>query len=175
LSINDDDPDAVAVAAVTSAYMVGDREREIEMADRAVSLNPNSFVAWSCRGQVYRIAGLPAEAIPSFEQAIRMSPVDPRLHLMLAGMGQALIELRRFDEAIAAAKKALRQNSFFAGAYCCLASALAHLGRVAEAREAAAHSLEIDPDFTISAWIARGGQTNSTLMLEGLQKAELPA
>ena len=62
LSINDDDPDAVAVAAVTSAYMVGDPESEIEMADRAIALNPNSFVAWSCRGQVYRIAGRPEVA-----------------------------------------------------------------------------------------------------------------
>jgi predicted Zn-dependent protease len=52
-------------------------------------------VAWSCRGQVYRIAGLHKEAIGSFERAIRMSPVDRRLHLMLASMGQALIELGR--------------------------------------------------------------------------------
>ena len=103
-----------------------------------------------------------------------MSPVDPRLHLMLAGMGQALIELRRFDEAIVAGKKARRQNSSFSPAYRCLASAFAHLGRDVEAREAAAHLLELDPDFTISAWIARGGQTNSTLMLEGLRKAGLP-
>jgi len=145
------------------------------MADRAVALNPNSFVAWSCRGQVYRTTGLPEEAIPSFERAIRMSPVDPRLHLMLAGMGQALIELRRFDEAIAAGKQALRQSPSFSGAYCCLASALAHLGRDAEAREAAAHLLEVDLEFTISAWIARGGQTNSTPMLEGLRNAGLPA
>src|SRR5215471_15798844 len=87
LSINDDDPDVVAVAAVTSAYMVGDTESEIEMADRAVALNPNSFVAWSCRGQVYRIAGLPEEAVQSFERAIRTSPIDPRIHVTLAGMG----------------------------------------------------------------------------------------
>src|SRR5499427_2813939 len=174
LSINDDDPDALAVAAVTSAYMVGDRESEIEMADRAVALNPNSFVAWSCRGQVYRIAGLPEEAIPSFERAIRMSPVDPRLHLMLAGMGQALIELRRFEEAITAGKKALRQIPSFSGAYRCLASAFAHLGRDADAREAAARLLEVDPEFTISGWIARGGQKNSKLTIEGLRKAGLP-
>jgi len=93
---------------------------------------------------------------------------------MLAGMGQALIELGRLDEAIAAGKKALRQPPSFSGAYSCLASALAHLGRDAEAREAAARLLEVDPDFTMSAWIARGGQANSKLMLEGLRKAGLP-
>ena len=174
LSIDDDDPDAVALAAMTSAYMVGDCESEIELADRAVALNPNSFVAWSCRGQVYRIAGRPEEAIRSFERAIRMSPVDPRLHLMFVGMGQALIELRRFDEAITAGKKALRQIPSFSGAYRCLASAFAHLGRDAEAHEAAAHLLEVDPGCTISAWIARGGQSNGRLMIEGLRKAGLP-
>ena len=70
--------------------MVGDSESAIEMADRAVALNPNSYWAWGCRGYVYRIAGLPEEAVRSFERAIRMSPVDPRLHRALIGMGYGL-------------------------------------------------------------------------------------
>jgi adenylate cyclase len=144
------------------------------MADRAVALNPNSFRAWSCRGQVYRTAGLPEEAVQSFERAMRMSPTDPLLHRALVGMGQAFIELRRFDEAIVAGKKALRQRPFYSPAYRCLASAFALLGRDAEAREAAAGVLELDPAFTISAWIARGGQSNSKLQLEGFRKAGMP-
>ena len=154
--------------------MVGDSEAEIEMADRAVALNPNSYAAWYGRGLVYRTAGLPEEAIRSFERAIRMSPVDPRLHTNAYGMGMAFIELRRFDEAIVAGKKALRQNPSFAATYRCLASAFAHLGRDAEAHEAAARVLEIDPAFTISAFIARGGRSNAKLFIEGLRKAGLP-
>ena len=74
----------------------------------------------------------------------------------------AFIELRRFDEAIVAGKKALRQNPSFSGAYRCLASAFAHLGRDAEAREAAARLLEFDPAFTISAIsLGAGNQTRS--------------
>jgi adenylate cyclase len=57
LSIDDGDPDTIAMAAMTSAFMVGDSESEIEMADRAVALNPNSFRAWSSRGHVYGTAG----------------------------------------------------------------------------------------------------------------------
>jgi adenylate cyclase len=154
--------------------MIGDYESETEMADRAVALNPNLFAAWFCRGWVYRVAGLPEEAIQSFERAIRMSPVDPLLHRSFTGMGYALIELGRFDEAIAAGKKALRQNPSFSTAYRCLASAFAHLGRDAEAREAAARVLETDPAFTISTYIARGGQSNAKLLFEGLRKAGLP-
>ena len=174
LSVDDSDPETLAFAALVSAFMVGDSESEIEMADRAVALNANSYWAWHYRGWVYETAGLPEEAIQSFERAIRMSPVDPLLHRSFTGMGMALIELRRFDEAIVAGKKALRQNPFYSASYRCLASAFAHLGRDAEAREAAARLIEVDPAFTISAWIARGGQSNAKLMIEGLRKAGLP-
>jgi adenylate cyclase len=174
LSIDDSDPETLACAAIISAFMVSDSESEIEMADRAVALNPNSYSAWAGRGHVYRIAGLPEEAVRSFERAIRMSPADPRLHFTFVEMGYALIELRHFDEAIVAGKKAQRQSPSFVGAYRCLASAFAHLGRHAEAREAAARVLEFDPATTISAWIARSGQSNATLLIEGLRKAGLP-
>jgi adenylate cyclase len=177
LSFDDSDPETLAYAAIISAFMVGDSESEIEMADRAIALNPNSFYAWYGRGWVYKIAGLPEDAVPSFERAVRMSQVDPQLHMAFLGMATAYIELRRFDEAIVAAKKALRQTPPYPGPYRCLASAFAHLGRDAEAREAAARLLETDP-ATISAWIARGGASTSkqaaALLIDGLRKAGLP-
>jgi adenylate cyclase len=159
LSVDDGDPETLALAAIISAYMVGDRESEIEMADRAVVINPNSFGAWNARGWVYRIVGLPEEAVRSFERTIRMSPVDPRLHFTFTGMGFALIELGRFDEALAG-KKAQRQNPSWSAIYRCLAASFAHLGRDAEAREAAARLLEIDPGLKISEWIARAVNQN---------------
>ena len=109
LRIDDGDPDTLSRVAVISACMVGASEAEIEMADRAVALNPNSWRTWNNRGWVYRIAGLPEEAIRSFERAIRMSPVDPLLYMTLIGIGGAVIELGRFDEAIVVGKKALRR------------------------------------------------------------------
>jgi adenylate cyclase len=175
LSLDDSDADTLARAAFISAYTVGDCESGVELADRAVALNPNSFHAWDARGWVYRIAGLPEEAVRSFERGVRMSPVDPLLHRAFVGMGFAFIELRRFDEAIVTVKKALRQNPSYSTAYRCLVSAFAHLGRDAEASEAAARLLELEPAFTISGWIARTPELEkSGLLLEGLRKAGLP-
>jgi hypothetical protein len=78
--------------------------------------------------------------------------------------------LKRHDEEQAAsiehARKIYRQEQERRGVKFC--------GRDAEAREAAAHLLETDPAFTISACIARGGQSNSKLQIEGLRKAGLP-
>jgi adenylate cyclase len=103
-----------------------------------------------------------------------LNPVDPLLHRSFIGMGMASVELGRFQDAIDAAKRALRQNPTHPAAYRCLACALAHLGRDAEAREAAALMLELDPAFTMSAYIARGGQSKAKLWIEGLRKAGLP-
>jgi adenylate cyclase len=89
-------------------------------------------------------------------------------------MAAAYVELRRFDEAIAAGKKPFVSIPPIRQLYRFLAYAFAHLGRDAEAREAAARLLEVDPAFTISAWIARGGQSNAKLMIEGPRKTRLP-
>ena len=101
--------------------------------------------------------------------------MDPLLHIALVGRGQAFIELGRFEDAIVTGKQAQRQNASYPPTYRCLASAFAHLGRDAEAREAAARLLELEPAFTISAWSARGsGGSHMKMMIEGLRKAGLP-
>ena len=81
--------------------------------------------------------GAAKEAIRSFERAIRISPFDPSLVLNLTGMDFALIKVRQFEEAVAAAKKAVQRDQTCGAAYRCLGAALAHLGRDAEARNTA--------------------------------------
>jgi adenylate cyclase len=175
LSIDENDERALSIAAWVTSFFIGDYETATEFADRAVACNPNDALAWRLRGWTYRAASQYEEAIRSFELSMRLSPLDPGLFVSLVGLGQSLIELRRFDEAVAITKKAVRQNQSYLGSYRVLASALAHLGRDAEAREAADRLLQVDPAATITGFIARGwSQTNSHLLIEGLRKAGLP-
>jgi adenylate cyclase len=138
-----------------TAIFFNDYDTAREMVDRAVALNPNAALAWGQRGFTYLRAGQPKDAIRSFERAIRLSPFDPWLFARFTGMGIAFIGLGRFDEAVAAAKNALHTKPTYVTAYCCLAAALAHLGRDAEARKAVAQLLEIEPHFRISEYVAR--------------------
>jgi adenylate cyclase len=156
-----------------TASFSGDFDTAREMVDRAVALNPNSASVWGQRGWTYLIAGQPEEAIRSFERAVRLSPFDPLLFSTFAGMSAAFISLGRFDEAVSAAKKAIGQNTVFPFSYRCLASALAHLGREAEAKEAVAGLLELDPDFRISERVAPGDVSGLQLYIDGLRKAGL--
>jgi adenylate cyclase len=172
VSIDGNDPEALAGLGRMTAYLTGDFDAATEMVDRAVVLNPNSWIAWEQRGETFNSTGNFEEAIRSFEHAIRLSPLDPFLFLTYTSMGLAFIGLGRFDEAIVAAKKALRKNPLFSGAYRCLASALGHLSREVEAREAAVGLLTLEPNFHISEWTA--GRWLSENYVDGLRKAGLP-
>ena len=88
-------------------------------------------------------------------------------------LGVALIDLRRFEEAVAAATKAVRKNKTFGLANRCLAAALAHLGRDAEAKRMVAQILELEPGFRISDLLSRSGKWPQSYF-EGLRKAGLP-
>ncbi|MBR0827277.1 tetratricopeptide repeat protein [Bradyrhizobium manausense] len=165
---------ALSMLGRATASFSGDFETAKEMVDRAVSLNPNSFRAWEERGWTYVTAGQPEEAIRSFERRIRLSPFDPLLFATNTGMSVAFNCLGRFDDAVATARKAIRQNPLFPFSYRCLASALAHLGHDAEAEEAVARLLELDPDFRISERVARGDMLKLQVYIDGLRKAGLP-
>ena len=164
--------DYVSILGYQTALFSGDFDTAREMVDRAVASNPNSLRAWEQRGWTYVIAGQPEEAIRSFARTIRLSPFDPSLFSALTGMGAAFIGLGRFDEAVAATKNAIRQNPLYPVTYRCLAIALAHLKREAEAREAAAGLLKIEPGFRISEWPA--GRWLPQIYIDGLRKAGLP-
>jgi adenylate cyclase len=144
-----------------------------EMVDSAVALNSTSFRAWEERGWAYLTAGQPEEASRSFERRIRLSPFGPLLFATFAGMSVAFIGLGRFDEAVSAAKKAVRQNPLFPFSYRCLASALAHLGREAEAR-GQWRSARTRTRFSHSERVARGDVLGLQLYIDGLRKAGLP-
>jgi adenylate cyclase len=173
ISIDGNDYDALSILGSATAIFFNDCDTAREMVDRAVALNPNRALAWEQRGWTYQIAGQPEEAIRSFERAIRLSPFDPWLFSRFTGLGVTFIGVGRFDEAVAAAKNALQHNQTYGEAYLCLAAALAHLGRDTEARKTVTQLLEIDPDFRISEWVARSGQS-ARMYIDGLRKAGFP-
>ena len=133
LSIDEHDELALAAAGLNAGYFEGDYETGIELIDRAVVANPNEPRTWRTKGWIHKMSGNHEEAIRSFERGIRLSPLDPGRHNNLAGIGVALIELGRFEEAVTISKQSLRQNSSDGVAPRGLAAALAHLRRDAEA------------------------------------------
>ena len=115
------------------------------------------------------------EALRSFERALRLNPLDPVLFDTLTGVASTLIMIGRDEEAAIQAQKAVGLNPRFPHLrFCCVAAAQAYLGNVAEANEAAAALLKIEPSFRVSAWAHYGGQWQGQRFLDGLRLAGLP-
>ena len=96
--------------------------------ERAVAHDRNCVVAVAGLGQCKFLAGAIEEAIPAQEQAIRLSPRDPRLPNWYWRIGMVHLLKARVDDAISWLEKARSANPGLAGPRAWLASAYALAG-----------------------------------------------
>jgi TolB-like protein/Flp pilus assembly protein TadD len=172
-----DDPTALWMAGQALAYLAYDYDAALAAVDRSLALNPSSASAYCYSGWVRVYCGDNDTALDHFARGLRLSPHDPMEWLFYAGMGYAYLQARRYEEAIAAARRALHSNSKWAGIYRVLAASYAHLGRADEARTAVERLLAIDPGLTVAKFknfLNATDTSSSEPMYEGLRKAGLP-
>ncbi len=143
--------------------------------ERAIALNPNSDRGYYLRGLVQFFAGRPEKTIESIKKAIRLNPVASSFHLQI--LGAAYASTGRYEEAIAALKKALRRahNRLFPHLGLAITYSLA--GREEEARAAVAEILRLDPKFSlerVSRILSFKNQSDTDRFVDTLRKAGLP-
>jgi TolB-like protein len=172
--------DAVALARAGSAlsHLAGDLDGGAALLDRAKMLNPNLAAAWFLGGFVRVWRGDPDGAIADFTQAMRLSPLDPEMYRVHAGMAAAHLFAQRFDEASSWAEKSFRDLPTFLIVVAFIAASHALAGRTGEARRAMQHLRQLDPTLHISSLTdylpIRRPQDLATFSA-GLRKAGLPA
>jgi TolB-like protein len=170
------DPIALSMAGHTIARLAGDFEAGAELIDQALSLNPNLSAAWLSRGWVSVWTGQSDDAIGSFTQAMRLSPVDPHMFNMLAGMASAHLIAGRYDDARIWAERGVRDQPLFGPVLRVAAASFAHTDRLDEARKMMQLVREADPKLRISNVQDRSPLRPDGLarLVEGLRKAGLP-
>jgi len=172
-----DDPDSLWQAGFTLFMLVGQTDLGATVTERALLLNPNSATALATRGYICALRNQPEQAIQSFEQALRLSPFDPLGHFMAAGLAIAYLIARRFQSAIEWADRALHDQPRSAVAMRPKICALAHLGRLDEARAELDRLLAASPGLTIDSFKSYGSSWAPAVMelyLTGLRLAGLP-
>ncbi len=108
-----DPEDAVAHYAVGRAYL-SNRLYDDALAEfkEALAINPSHALAHYGLGATYVFHGQPELSLPHLEIAIRLSPHDANLGSFLVRKAQALIYLRKYEEAVDFARRALRLQTF---------------------------------------------------------------
>jgi adenylate cyclase len=172
-----DDPSVLWMVGHALGFFVQDWDTSVALVERSLALNPNSAWAYGFGGFAYLYTGEHRAAIAHFEKALRLSPVDRLAFRFWAGLGYAHCMLGEHELAIEWGSKAVREAPNFTSGYWPLASSLALLGRVDEARAVVARLLEVGgPQERFGIKVLRKARPTAgrDLMIEGARKAGLP-
>ncbi|HEX3498672.1 MAG TPA: winged helix-turn-helix domain-containing tetratricopeptide repeat protein [Stellaceae bacterium] len=172
-----DDAVALTRGGNALAHFAGDLDGGVALLDRAKMLNPNLAAAWWMGGFVRVWLGDPDGAIAHFAQAMRLSPLDPEMYRMQAGMAVANLFGGRFDEASSWAGKSFRDLPSFLLVVAIIAASHALAGQADEARRAMQHLRQLDPALRISNltdWLPIRRPQDLAIFSDGLRKAGLP-
>ncbi|MEE7465611.1 hypothetical protein MOF8_00720 [Methylobacterium oryzae] len=154
------------------------RDRARDLFGRALLLNPNSALALTLAGWIETMCGRAEAGRAMVERALQLNPRDPRGWLMAGVMAVAAVSEADYPEAVRWAERALAQNRRFAVALRALAVAHVGLGQPERARQAVDELLGIEPELTVSGFLARIPFPIAALAhryAEALAEAGLPA
>ena len=172
-----DDAVVLARAGHALAHLAGEFGSGIALLDRALFLNPNLAPAWFLGGFLRVWHGEPEGAIEYFEHAMRLSPVDPELYRMQAGIAMAHLFAGRFETAALWADQAQRNLPSFLMAVATGAASQALSDRTEDARRTMDRLRELSPALRLSSlkdWLPIRRQEDIALFTDGLRKAGLP-
>jgi adenylate cyclase len=150
LAIGRDDPTTLRLAAPPTAFLGGDIDAGRMAIERAVMLNPNSAATLVIRGVFRLFADEWAIARDEFTRAMRLSPFDTEMRIMLWGLSVAVSELGEVEEALEFARRAIATRRGEAYGRPIQIHCLVQLGRVEEARESASALLKERPGYTLA-------------------------
>ena len=177
VEVGKDDPVALARSGHALAHLAGELDGGILLIDRALALNPNFAAGWFLGGFLQIWRGEPDDAIERFERAMRLSPLDPEMFRVHAGVAMVHLLAGRFDAASSLAEKAFRDFPSFLIVVGTMAASYALAGRADEARRAMDHLRQLDPALRISNlqdWLPLHRPQDLAMLADGLRKAGLP-
>jgi TolB-like protein len=143
-----------ALALTFAGFSIGmdghDRAAAFAAFEAALSISPSSALTYILGGVILGWMGVAERAIEWGERAIRLSPFDPWVFAAFHSITLGHFHRGRYQEALAAATKAVHSNAAHSISYMLLAASLAGLGRLQEAKAAAVRVLELQPTFRYS-------------------------
>lgn len=165
LDLEPDSSMALAVRGHAMCHLGQDIETSRLLLTKATQTDPNNPIAWLYSGFWSTMWGNPDDAVRDSDSARALSPLDPhRFYLeMLAANGYLVAN--RHEETIALCLASLKRNRYHTSTLRVLLTAQVESGQMTEAANTFAQIRALQPNLTLSSFMAYGSQ--SPLRLRG--------
>lgn len=142
-----DDAAALTLAGFSLGMDGHDRAAAFTALEAALVVSPSSALTYILGAVILGWAGEAERAIEWSECGVRLSPFDPWTFAAFDAQAMSYFVRGRYEEACRAAYRSVRANPAHSITYVQLAAALVKVGRIEEAKVAAARVLELHPSF----------------------------
>jgi adenylate cyclase len=170
-----DDSDPATYSALSNLYVMQQQyDKAIMTARKAIELSPGGARAHVSMGYALLFSSKFKDAIPYFEQAIRLNPYPPGLYFR--SLAAAYRFAGRYDESLITYKKALNLNPGDLFCHLGLTSLYVLMGRMEDAKLQASEVIRLYPNFSLEYYaktLTLEDQSVVNEMIETLRKAGL--
>lgn len=176
VALGPDDAPALVYAAIAIGLVEHDRALALETFEAALAISPSAAWAYSWGALILGWGGEAERAIEWGERGIRLSPLDPWITAALHGICMGHFLRGRYEDAAAAAQRAIRSKPGFSVSHMFLAASLAKLGRMQDANAAAERVLQLQPNFSSNGQCSAIGcvPVLATPLIEAMRASGLP-
>jgi adenylate cyclase len=137
--------------------------------------NPNDPMAWLYSSVWSAMWGSPDQSVIEAEKALQLSPLDPQKYYFEMMLGNCYFAQGKMEDAVAMCEASLRKNRFHVPTIRALLVSQYELGRESDARATLELLRAMQPELTVSRYLASAGVTQARQRTaEAMQALGLP-
>lgn len=152
LDLEPDNPFSLTIDGFAQNHLKKRLDLATERYDLAIEKSSSCSLAWLFKGVLYAFRDEGLLAVEAAERARRLSPLDPFSYYFDSLTATAYLAAGEYEQALELADRSLAQNDRHTSTLRAKIIALQHLGREAEAMNAAHELLRRQPDFTVESY-----------------------
>jgi adenylate cyclase len=150
---------AMAIKGHALCHLGEDVDASHRLLQEATQSNPNDPMAWLYNSVWSTMWGTPEDSMNEAENALHLSPLDPQKYYFEMMLATSCAALEQWERAIELCKASLMKNRYHLPTIRCLIVAQLESGSTDAARESFQLMRTLQPDLTITKYMASGGQS----------------
>ncbi|MBE0586940.1 MAG: hypothetical protein IH617_02705, partial [Hydrogenophaga sp.] len=152
---------AMAIKGHALCHLGEDVDASHRLLQEATQSNPNDAMAWLYNSVWSQMWGTPTDSMIEAENALHLSPLDPQKYYFEMMLANSYLAIGDYSRSIALCKSSLCKNRYHLPTIRALLFGQYEAGLTEDARQTFELLRQLQPDLTVSRYLASGSQSKT--------------